>query len=532
MSETFDYIVIGGGAAGCVVAGRLAERKAGRILLLEAGPRPEDHPETLSADGYKHAFVNDALFWDRFTVPQGSAGNQRFFVGTGRVLGGSAAVNGMVYTRGDRRDFDVWPPGWRFDDVRPDYEALEARLAPRPRPPTRWTEACIDAATARGLRRCDDLNAGDLGGVIGYEPMTYDGDRRRNSYVAFVAEPGPFEDLEIRTNARVHRLEFGGEDGRRAVAVHYERDGRVVRARVRGEVILAAGALETPKILMLSGVGAGQALRFVGIEPRVENEGVGRNLHDHPNVPLFFWSRHVVDCLYPQIYSFRRTYAAAPLPAGQPDTCFVFWPAPSAMKEAVQRMLPGKVLPPKLYHGPGKLLLRKAVGALFDTPPAARMVDHLYGIVVILGKPRSRGSVRLAGPSADTPAVIDPAYLSHPEDLATMVEGVRFARSLARAGTLESWTRAELLPGPLVRDDEAIARFVEKQAITTYHFAGTCSMGTSDAHPVTPRLRLRGTHNVRIADASAIPATPVSALQAPSMLVGYRAATYLLEDRP
>ncbi|RMG98474.1 MAG: hypothetical protein D6705_05830, partial [Deltaproteobacteria bacterium] len=291
MSETFDYIVIGGGAAGCVVAGRLAEAAAGRILLLEAGPAPEEHPETLSADGYKHAFVNDALFWDRFTVPQKAAGNQRFFVGTGRVLGGSAAVNGMVYTRGDARDFASWPAGWRWEDVVPDYEALEARLRPRPRPPTKWTEACIDAAVARGMRRSEDLNDGDLGNVIGYETMTYDGDRRRNSYVAFIDEPGPWPDLEIRTHARVHRIEFGGDDGRRAVAVHYERDGRVVRANVRGEVILAAGALETPKILMLSGVGPGQVLRFAGVEPRIVSDGIGRNLHDHPNVPLFFLSR-------------------------------------------------------------------------------------------------------------------------------------------------------------------------------------------------------------------------------------------------
>ncbi|RMG96895.1 MAG: hypothetical protein D6705_10090, partial [Deltaproteobacteria bacterium] len=271
-------------------------------------------------------------------------------------------------------------------------------------------------------------------------------------------------------------------------------------------------------------------LRFAGVEPRIVSDGIGRNLHDHPNVPLFFLSRHQVDCIYPQIYSFYRTLAQVPLAEGQSDTCYVFWPAPSAMKEAVQRMLPGKVLPPRLYAGPGKEVLRRAVGAVFSTKLAERAVDHLYGIVVILGKPRSRGSVRLAGPSMDLEAIVDPAYLSDPQDLQTMVEGVRFARSLARAGALESWTRAELLPGPLVRDDEAIARFVEKQAITTYHFAGTCRMGESEAHPTTPKLRLRGTHNVRIADASAIPETPVSALQAPSMLVGHRAATYVLED--
>jgi len=531
-AEAFDHVVIGGGSAGCIAAARLAENPACRVLLLEAGPPAEAHPETLSADGYKHAFINDAVIWERFTAPQAHAGQQRIFAGTGTVLGGSGSVNGMVYTRGDARDYDEWPAGWRWNDVLPAFERIEATLRPRPRPPTRWTEACISAAVACGFRRSADLDDGDLGGVIGYEPMAYEGDRRRSSYVAFVKDAGPRDNLVVRARSFVHRLVWdeGWGVGRRAVAVEYEHEGTRMRAEVRGEVVMCAGALETPKLLMLSGVGPGPVLRAYGIPVVLDVPALGENLHDHPNVPLFFVSRGLVDCNYPQLYSFWRTHEGAALPRGQSDTCYVFWPARSAMKQAVQRVLPGQVLPPALYHGPAKQLLRDGVGLAFRSRAIQRFVEHLYGIVVILGKPKSRGTLRLASTDPRAQAEIDPAYFSDPQDMATMVEGVARARQLARSGGLGAWGSRELMPGPLTRSSEGIARWVAKNAITTYHFAGTCRMGEGDAAVCDPRLRLRGTDNVRIADASAIPSTPVSALNAPSMLVGWRAAGFICEE--
>lgn len=530
--EAYDHVVVGGGSAGCIAAARLAEDPGTRVLLLEAGPPAEAHPETLSADGYKHAFINDAVIWERFTAPQAHAGQQRIFAGTGTVLGGSGSVNGMVYTRGDVRDYDEWPRTWQWSDVRPAFERIEAVLRPRPRPPTRWTEACISAAVTCGFRRSADLNDGDLGNAIGYETMAFEGDRRRSSYVAFVKDAGPRDNLVVRAGALVHRLQWGEGRGAglRAVAVEYEHEGTRMRAEVRGEVVMAAGALETPKLLMLSGVGPGEVLRAHGVPVVLDVPGLGRNLHDHPNVPLFFVSRGRVDCNYPQLYSFFRTHEPAALPRGQSDTCYVFWPARSAMKQAVQRVLPGQVLPPALYDGPAKELLRTGVGLAFGVPGVERLVEQLYGIVVILGKPKSRGQLRLASTSPRAQAEIDPAYFSDPADMATMVEGVARARKLARSGALAAWGSRELMPGPFHRSPEAIARWVAKNAITTYHFAGTCRMGDDEAAVCDPRLRLRGTDNVRVADASAIPSTPVSALNAPSMLVGWRAAEFMRED--
>ena len=527
MSESFDYVVLGGGSAGCVAAGELAQDPNVRVLVLEAGPAAEAHPETLSADGYKYAFANDAVMHERFTVPQRHSGDQRFFVGTGSVSGGSGSVNGMVYTRGAVQDYAQWPEGWRWADVVPDFEALERTLRPHRRPPTRWSEACISAAVANGFRRADDLNDGNLGNVIGYEWMTYEGDRRRSSYVAFVKDAAR-GNLVFRNGARVHRVVFDGRN--HATAVEYEHEGEHKSVAVGREVLLAAGALETPKLLMLSGIGPGQGLRACGIVPRVEAPAVGQNLHDHPNVPLFFVSRGHVDCQYPQLYSFHRTRESADLPEGQSDTCYVFWPAPSAMKQAMQRMLPGKVLPPGLYDGPLKSAIRCGLDLAFGIGAVNKIVDHLYGIVVILGKPNSRGSVRLGGADPRTPAIVDPAYFSDPGDMQTMVDGIRLARRMSRSGGLGAWRSQELMPGPWNSSDEALARWVGKNAITTYHFAGTCKMGSSPSAPTDTRLRLRGVTGVRIADASAIPFTPVSALNAPSMLVGLRAARYARED--
>ena len=513
----YDYVVVGGGSAGCVAAAELAADPRNQVLLLECGDPAEAHPETLRADGYKDAFVNDDLIWERFSAPQPGCRGQRVFLGSGTGLGGSGSVNGMVYTRGAALDYEQWPEGWQWRDIVPDFEAIERVLRPRRREPTAFTEACLDAAVEAGFRRSDDLNDGDLSGVLGYEWMNYEGDARRSSYVGFVRER-PSTNLTVVSNARVHRVEI--DEARRATAVLFERGGHLERVPVTREVLLAAGALETPKLLMLSGVGPGQVLRAAGVPVVLDRGAVGRNLHDHPNVPLFFLGRRPVDCYYPQLYGFHRANPDLALPPRQSDTCYVFYPARSSLAQATKRLLPGMILPERWYTPRMRHLVRRALDGVYATGAFDGLIARLYGIVVILGKPQSRGSVTLLGDRPEQPARLDPAYFADRADLDTMVRGVRLARRIARASALAAWGNTALRPTARVESDAAIARWIAANAITTYHYAGTCRMGDDEAAVVDTRARVRGVRGLRVVDASIVPCTPVSAMNAPSMLIG------------
>jgi choline dehydrogenase len=282
---------------------------------------------------------------------------------------------------------------------------------------------------------------------------------------------------------------------------------------------------------MLSGVGPSDHLRAFGIPVVADCPTIGDGLHDHPNVPVFFKTKKDIDCFYPQLYSFFRTNEDSALPASQSDTCYVYWPAPSAMRQMMQRMLPPMVIPHSMYGPRSRQIVRKMVGTAFRIGALERFTDHMFGIILILGKPKSRGTLRLQSTDVSKQALIDPAYYSDPEDMATMVRGVRIARAIGGSSGLADWGARELMPGRRVKSDEAIATYVRKNTITTYHFAGSCRMGGRETDPVDPQLHLRGVSGLRVADASVIPWTPVSALNAPSMLIGYRAAKLIRSER-
>ena len=276
---------------------------------------------------------------------------------------------------------------------------------------------------------------------------------------------------------------------------------------------------------MLSGVGPAEHLRALDIPVVADRPSIGAGLHDHPNVPVFFRADRDIDCYFPQLYSFYRT---------NPDSAL-----PDGAERHLLRLLAGAVgdeaddAADAAADGGAARLLRAALARLralagrrsrSRSPAVQRFTDRLFGIILILGKPKSRGTLRLASADAARQALIDPAYYADAEDLETMVRGVRMARQIGGSAGLKDWGARELAPRQAHASDKAIARYVRKNTITTYHFAGTCAMGASEADAVDTQLRVRGVHGVRVADASAIPVTPVSALNAPSMLIGYRCA--------
>jgi choline dehydrogenase-like flavoprotein len=366
------------------------------------------------------------------------------------------------------------------------------------------------------------MNDGDLGRVLGYEWMNYENGDRRSSYVAFLRDALTRPNLTVLSGARGRRVHF--DAARVARSVEYEHGGQVHIANIEREVVLSAGALETPKLLMLSGVGPREELTRHGIDVVCDAPGVGANLHDHPNVTLFFLGHRDVDCFYPQLYGFDRVNAELPLLPRQSDTCYVFYPARSSLREAVMRILPTR-LPAFLYRL--RLLrwvVRAILGIVLALPPLRAVIRRIWGIVVILGKPLSRGRLRLASPDPRAQAELDPAYFQHSADMETMLSGAERARELAAAPSLSRWGSQELIPGRRTRTRAQLQRWIEQNAMTTYHFAGTCRMGDDAGAVVTPDLRVRGVTGVRVADASVVPFTPVSAMNAPSMLIGYRVA--------
>jgi choline dehydrogenase len=527
--KPYDFVVVGAGSAGCILAARLAQARIGTVLLLEAGQPATNHPEVLSAEGFKHAFANDALMHHRMTVAQAGAGQRHLYAGTGRVMGGSGSVNGMVYTRGDRRDYDNWPKDWHWDDVSPAFAAVEAVIGVRPRPATVFAQAFIKAACEAGFRRKDGLNDGELGGFVGCNDMNYAGDERRSSYRAWLHAGTP-PNLDIRTDAVAEQLVF--DDGHKAIAVNYRSNGQKLSVEVRREVILCAGALETPKLLMLSGVGPPDQLQATGIPLVQASAGIGQHLQDHPNVCLFYQARQKVDFNYPQVYGFdaaRRAPDDDSTPP--PDSCFVCYAAPASLKQSMLRMLPILALPGLLYRiAPLRGLLRGLIHLAFALPPVRHFVGRLFGIVVILGKPASRGQVRLVSSNPAVAADINPAYYTDPRDRDTMLCAVGKARLIAQQPALAG--ARPLSEGAKTFCRQRLWNWVSTATMTTFHFAGSCRMGTDDASPVDTQLRVKGLANVRVADASVMPEIPVSALNAPSMMIGYRAADFILAGEP
>jgi len=512
-----DYVIVGAGSAGCVLAARLSEDPTCRVLLLEAGPSDRKNEVRIPAAFSK--LFHTERDWDYHTTPQEQAEGREMFWPRGRMLGGSSSMNAMMWVRGNRRDFDGWAAlgnlGWAYDDVLPAFRRSEdsARggsehrgtggpiTVSELRDPNPMTHAFVDAAVAAGIPRAADVNGAEQDGV-GYTQVTQRRGARCSTSSAYLRPARRRKNLEVRTGAQATRVLL---DGTRAVGVEYRVDGRRETATADREAILAGGAVNSPQLLMLSGIGPAEQLRAHGIEPAVDLSGVGQNLQDHLAVCAIALATQPISLVSAESpgnlarYLLRRkgmltsnvaegvafVRTAPGLPA--PDIELVFAPVPF------------------IDHG-------------LVTPPG-----HGLTVGAVLLRPKSRGAVTLASGDPFVAPRIDPEYFTDPDDVRVLVEGVRMARRVLRTEPLASFAGDDLEPSPGT-DDDGLEAFVREQAETLYHPVGTCRMGIDADAVVDPSLRVHGTSDLRVVDASVMPTIPGGHTNASTIMIAERAA--------
>lgn len=499
-----SMIVVGGGSAGAVVARRLVDAGVS-VTLLEAGG--EDTNPAIHDPMRMGELWHSPDDWDYYTVPQEHAAGRRLHLPRGKVLGGSHALNAMIWVRCAPADFDHWAAlgneGWSWADVLPVYKAIEDfsggasdlhgvggplpvtddyALAPIQR-------SIVAAAVEEGLEHNPDYNGDHLDGVS-QQQVTMKDHRRVNTWMAYLK---PVRDrVDIRTGCHVHSVIV--ENGR-AVGVRYREAGEELEVRADG-VVLAAGALDSPAILLRSGIGPTSELEELGIDVVRDAPGVGKNLHDH--------------LLSPVIFTTRAKKVGPPASGVSVTQTHLFW-----------RSQPGLDVPdtqPINFSVP-----------MFgeDLDP---VVDDGFSLMAGIVTPKSRGAVTLSGPRLDDPLQIDPQALADPDDVRALAASVRQCRSIGRRPALsEEWGAVEVYPGPDVADDE-VEDYVRRTAVTYHHQVGTCRMGVDAEAVVDPRLRVVGVDGLRVIDASIMPRITTGNTNAPAVLIGELGARFLLED--
>jgi choline dehydrogenase len=501
-----DVIVVGAGSAGCAAVRRLVDRGDVRVLLLEAGG-PDTNPAI-----HDPARVFELWFaeedWAYRTVPQAGALERRLNLPRGRVVGGSSCLNAMIHVRGARADYEHWRylgnADWGWDDVLPVYKRMEdfdvgaSEVHGVGGPVHVMSEyevaplhaAIIDAAQEVGIPRNLDHNDGEPDGIATVQLTIKDG-RRHSAAAAYLGPVANHANLRVLAGAHVRRLLL---EGGRCIGVEWERDGQLERANAAAEVVVCAGAIGSPRLLLLSGIGPAQELAGVGVNSVVDLPGVGRNLHDH--------------LLSAVIFSAEREIAPPQRGLGHAQT-HLFWRSRSGL--AVPDTQPVNFSVP-LYE------------QWMSGPPNAFTL--LGGII----RPASRGSVRLSGPDASDELLIDLGALAVEADLATLQASVEQCRTIGAANALSGeWGARELYPGPKVTDPAELRAYI-RQTVTTYHHqSGSCKMGVDVDAVVDPRLRVYGVNGLRVADASIMPTVTTGNTNAPSMMIGERVSDFIAE---
>ena len=523
-----DYVIVGAGSAGCVLANRLSEDPSTRVLLIEAGGKDRSLNIKIPA-----AFPNQfhtKLDWDYWTEPEPGVDGRSLFIPRGKSLGGSSSMNAMLYVRGRPLDYDLWreqgAPGWGWDDVLPYFlcsednvrgasefhgSGGEMRISDQ-RSPRPLNRRLLDASAAHGIPRIDDYNGPEQDGVSMFQTFQKDG-RRWSAADAFLRPAIKRPNLELVTGATVLGLEL---DGDRALGVRYKpKRGGETTARADGEVILSAGAIGSPQILMLSGIGAADELRAAGVEPRHELPGVGRNLQDHPYLTML-WEVSEGKTLYgadkPKFLAEWLLRKTGPLTSTAAEVV------------AFVRTRAGLPAADIQFH----------MGALYFEKHGEEEFDgDAMTIAPVLVSPKARGQVwlRSADPLAKPRMVTN--SLSDPDDVASMVAGMQMAREIAAESPLAEVVVRELKPGADAQSPEQIEAALRERLELIYHPVGTCRMSDDgDDAVVDSQLRVHGIDGLRVVDASIFPTIPGGNTNAPAIMVAERAADLIRGRQP
>ena len=528
--RTYDYVIVGAGSAGCALATRLAHDPTIRVLLLEAGPTDRNLWIHIPI-GYGKTLYDPVVNWQFQSEPEPHLNNRQIHTPRGRTLGGSSSINGLVYIRGQAEDFEDWKAlgnvGWGWQDVLPyfrrsetnDRGASEYHGAQGPvgvssiRGKHELVEAFIGAATGLGIPRNDDFNGATQEGV-GYFQLTTRNGMRSSTAKAYLRSGLAGRNLEVETDAHASRIVL---EGKRAVGLRYRRGGQEVEVRASREVILSAGALQSPQVLMLSGIGDHAELSAHGIDTVHHLPAVGKNLQDH------LQSRLMYKCTKPITTNddLRTWWGRARI--GLQWLLLRSGPVASGIQLGglFARTLPQLQRPDVQFHF-GTISADIAAGKPHDFSGFTMSVCQL--------RPTSRGEVRLR--SAD--AFVAPAalfnYLATGEDQATMVRGVRLARAIARSPSLSPYIKDEYRPGFDVESDDEMLGFIRQYGTTIFHPVGTCRMGSDAESVVDPRLKVRGVQGLRVVDASIMPLLLSGNTNAGAIAIGEKAADLIRED--
>lgn len=532
MAEAYDYIVIGAGSSGAVLAGRLSEDPAVRVLLLEAGPVDRSFWIHLPI-GYGKTMWSKTYNWCFHTDPDPNMNGRQIYWPRGKTLGGSSSINGLIYIRGQREDYDLWAaqgnPGWSFDEVLPyfvksEHNARGASAFHGSGGPLRVSdigaknpliEAFIEGAGQQGVPRTEDFNGAAQEGAGYYQLTTWKG-WRWSTAKGYLAPAKPRPNLDIQTNAQATRIAL--EQGR-AVGVHYRQGGVDKLTRCNAEVLLSAGAIQSPQLLQLSGIGPAALLQSRGVPVAHDLPGVGENLQDHLQIRLIFESTQPTtnDDLNSWFGQARLglqwlLHRSGPLAVGiNQGGCFM-------------RALPTESKSPDVQFHVATLSADMAGGKVHPFSGMTMSVCQL--------RPESRGHIRIRSTDPFEPPEMQPNYLATELDRRTAVAGVKAARAIASAPAMQPFIKREVKPGPDATDDAALLEFCRNNGATIFHPTGTCAMGPDPAAGavVDARLRVHGLRGLRVIDCSAMPTLVSGNTNAPAVMMAEKAVDMIRED--